>query len=354
MTSRFLPCALAAAGLLGGCATLAPQGQLNKVTKQFSEVVASGTTAINTEIAAKPAVRRDEALMYYFAHPDDPGNLTRAGVPRSFANYVCAGQGSLSKQTAELEYLKAYGDSLAAVTKPGADTFAGQWKKYKELRATGREPPKPGETPPPPNALFDQCVAEVLPLLQFPGVSATDFTNESPLGFLLGLKSLLDAVEQVGKSALKGVNEVESRRLFTEMVTGQHEEFRLRLGNELNPAMLDNAWQRRKARALWRPYRTFSRMMELDPVSKREEILKMADEVNRQLAEYDALTRTKSPADVVVAIAKAEEALYDVATNKDLSPSDILDFLILLGKDVEQIKEDYEALGEAVRTATSS
>lgn len=350
MKRLFRAAAGVAAGMLGGCITLAPQSQLDQVTAKFSEVVSKGAAAIAIETNAKSAVRRNEVVMYYLNNPTDPGNISSAGVPRSFINFVCVGRGALSKQTATIEYLDSYADSLSGVTKSGADTFAGQWKKYKELRQVALNDPPAAEVD--TKAVgFNQCAKEVGELIKFNGVSATDFTSESAVVALEGLKGLLAAVEQIAKTALKTVNEAESRRLFTELVAKQHENFQMRLSNDLNPTLLDDAWKRRKSSALWRPYRTFARMMELDPIAKRDEIIQLSDEAGKQLAEYDALYNTKPPSVVVVAIANAEQALYEVAMNKNLKPNDVLEFLTVISKDLGQIKKDYDAVGEAAKTA---
>ena len=338
--------AILATGSMSGCDTIAPQARLDDVSKRFGTVVSDSTSVVTAEINAKIAVRRDEIVMYYLLHPRDATNLTSDGKPRSFANFVCAGRGSLGGQTAGLEYLKAYSDSASDIIKPGGDTLAEQWKKAKSLSA---KPEKltastPAENP---KSAVDGCVAQVVPTLSFEGVSATDFSNESPLAVIEGLAGLLKTLETVAKDTLKGSNELLARRRFSELVEQQHDDFRVRLANYIDPDKLDNAWTRRKARSLWRPYRAFSRMMDMDPATKRDEIVTAAADINKQLSDYDALSRTKRPSEVVAALAKAEQALHDVATNKNANPADILVLLDLLARDVDQIKKDYEEVGKS-------
>ncbi|HZG08028.1 MAG TPA: hypothetical protein VEZ70_03510 [Allosphingosinicella sp.] len=331
---------------LSGCGTMAPSGQIAEVTTKFSDIVKSSSDTLLTETGAKTSVRRDEVLMHYISRGDNPGSITRAGVPRSFANYVCVGSSSLVNQTAFLDYSKAYSDALAGITKPGASTFAGQWKKYQELKKADTQAITPPEQMM-PGDLFEKCTADVSARLTFEGVPASDFTNESAIGFVLGLEQLVRAVETTLATGLKVGNEIESRRMFSRLVIAQHEDFQSRLSNDLRPDLLDNAWERRKSRALWRPYRTFARMMELDPARDRAEIYKLADETNAGLAEFDALRKTKSPATVVKSLAVAENAIYEVATNEKLSPRQLLSFLASIATDLEQIGKDYKGVKEA-------
>ncbi|MFK3775713.1 hypothetical protein [Pseudomonas sp. NPDC089406] len=339
-----------ALGASAGCVTLADKGRVDDVTNKFSEVVNKSSAIIAMEAAAKTGVRRDEVVMYYLHNGNDADNLDQAQTPRSFAHFVCAGQGALAQQLQATAYLKAYSDNLKIITKPGADTFSGQWKKFKENKEAKRPEDRPDSQT--PERSFTRCYTRVMQLSRFDGVSATNFNKESPAVAVAGIKTLLEAAEKVGKTALKLVNEIESRRLFNATVQMLHEDFQGRLSQDLNPDSLDDAWKRRQTQALWRPYQSFSKLMSLDPHKQSDEIIRLAAETSRQLSEYDALAKTEPPSTAVVAIAQAEESLYELATNQDLKPGDVIGFLEVITENIEQLRKDYSELETAAREST--
>ena len=333
---------------LSGCAgiTTAPTDTINDVTKAFGDVVSASATALAAEETAKPAVRRDEAVMYWMVQGDNPTNLTSAALPRSFSNYVCAGSGALRKAQSFVTYAQSYATSVRGITTPGGDTFAAQWKKFKDNEKSPVSDLKPLEPKNTSPEIFKTCADGVVRVVGFYGTPATDTSDEVAIGVSAvweAFVALSKALETAAKDGLKAINEIESRKKFSEFVTAQHQRFGAALGQNLSPEVLDAAWERRKARALWKPYGTFLEMMNLKPTvgADRSKIVALASRLNLEMVEYDTLQTIGAPGNIVKKLATAESRLYEVATDDKVSLSTVVAFLQALSADATQLTNDY-------------
>ncbi|MFZ0888512.1 MAG: hypothetical protein WA005_08680 [Candidatus Binataceae bacterium] len=120
---------------LAACAaTYEKQSTLENATKRFSDVVSSSSSILQLEVTDKPRIRRAESLQLFLINPHDETNFTSSGDKRAFAQYLCAGTSSLRKEKAFLDFAQSYATGAQGIVKPGGDTFADQWQKYKELQ----------------------------------------------------------------------------------------------------------------------------------------------------------------------------------------------------------------------------
>jgi hypothetical protein len=353
-----------------GCTSIAtaPTASIDSVVSGFGKVVTTSSSALSTEEQAKPGVRRDEAVMFYIANGDDPANLTHGGKPRSFGNYICAGSGALRKARAFLDYANNYSSAATGITTPGADTFAGQWAKYKSLE--GLPPTIDPPVPPKDTAKdeFDKCVTDIAgqisekeksrpSILDFPGHRASDTSDESLVAIsaaLEALKALRDALATAAKDGLKMVNAVQQRHRFNQFVSGQHEKFQAALGTDLNAQKLDDAWNRRKADSLWEPYATFSTMMDLDRTTQKLQIVETNARLRQELSTYDSLRAADSPSRIVKAIAEAETQMYQVAADDKVSLETVISVLSGIYSDVSTLQTDYQAVATKAAAAKKS
>ncbi len=352
---------------ISACAgmTTASTATVDAATKKFAKIVTSSSDALKIEEKAKPGVRRDETIMFYLAHGDDDKNITASGVPRSFGNYVCAGTGALRKARAFLTYAQSYATSATGITQPGGDSFAGQWSKFVELR----QPPDVKDAPSAASkasAMFDECITRVAgqiigaphaSSIEFAGTRASDTSDEAVVmvsAVFEAFKALYGALTTAAKDGLKVVNEVESRKKFTQFVTQQHEKFQAALSQTLSADKLNEAWERRKTDALWQPYYTFAKMMSLSRGTQKAQIVAIAAVLRDQMAAYDALAATDSPGAIVKSLAAAEDQLFQVASDNNVSLSTAISVLTAIEADVTQLKSDYVDVvskAEAARAA---
>ena len=321
----------------------------------FSDVVGTAAEAVSVEVKRNASVRRDEAIAYFLAKGDDPANITHAGVERSFANYVCAGSAELRRETAALKVLSAYSSAAAGIVAPGGDTFAEQWSRLtlqpQEVFELAGQRSAADDTPSPPgSATFSTCVNEVLRMVPPKGEVATELSNEGALVVITALtsiKSLMDSVAKLATDGLKAVSEVESRKKLKTFVNSQHEQFQSLLGTDLRSEVLDNAWARRKARALLRPYYSFSHMLkDFEPSVRPYSVLEVATEVNIELSEYDAMLVAQPPSVAIRSIAQAENSLHDLVNNDSMPLGTILASLKILSGNLKTLSSDHDDLAK--------
>ncbi len=368
MKQLFFIVATILATCLTGCLfTTAKQQTLESVTKGFTDAVTASTDTLEIEIKNKPAVRRDEALERFLRNPNDETNFTPAtGEPRAFARYVCAGTGALYKEKAALGFARTYAATCQGIVKPGGDTFAEQWKKYMELQkpAASLVSPEP-ETGKAKTSedLFNDCVEELANaktgLLAFNGVAASDTSDEVAFAAvpaaIAAYQAFYDALKKAATDGLKVVNQVQARRKFTEYVKATHQHFQALVGSDLSSDRLKDAWTRRKAHALWAPYVTFTRIVELRTANAPQfEIKELAIKLRTELAEYDALRGTGSPDRIVKSLSAAEDAVYQAATDERVSLDAIVSFLQAVASDAKAMKNDYQDLQKKTSEAYSA
>ena len=273
---------------------------------------------------------------------------------------------------------------MSGITKPGADTFAGQWQKFLDLKTPPKAPvppagaapaPPPSAAPaPPPSApaeqksaqeRFDECVTEIAGkigtkvetqggILVFRGYRASDTSDEAlPAisALLSALGGLKDALETAAKDVLAIANEAEARHQFTTFVKAQHEVFQAALSQNLTVAKLDDAWNRRKADALWVPYATFSKMLDLDRLTRQTEVIALSVQLKQELAVYDGMQSSQSPSRIVKAISESEAQMYSVATDTKVSLQGIVSVLDAIYKDVSTLQTDYKDISAKAAAA---
>lgn len=327
---------------LSACFTLAPTATINSTTKAFGDVVTTSTEVLATEKRAKPNVRRSEAVMFWIKKGDSTQNIVTADESESFARLTCAGVTSLERSKAFLEYASAYSTALNGITAPGGDSFSGQWKKFiennKRIELKGPKETKSGKDE------FDACAKEVAGQLLFTGAPAADVSDEAVAEVSTSLeayKALFSALEKAATDSLKAINEIQARKKFSEFVIRQDDSFNAALSQGLGASSLEDAWKRRKAASLWRPYQTFREMIRLNRTTQEREISALAIRMNSELAEYDALRATNSPLEVTKSLAEAQSRLLDLAKNDDLSVSGVISFLQGLQKQLANLKSDF-------------
>ena len=344
---RVICVALTVVGL-SSCATNVATTTINDNAKKFADVVTNSAATIATEAKQKPSVRRDEAIMAYLQGKRDETNLTANAVPRSFGNFVCAGSQSLTKQLHFFDYANAYAEALTGITAPGPNTFAGQWALFTKNQAPlpSFEKVKQGDPSVDAKDRFKQCADKVVSQIAFIGVVATDVSDEVAFAAIpaaiAALQALVKSLETAATDTLTAINQVEARRRASDLVKAQHEKFNQALTSDLSKTNFDDAWNRHKQDALWRPYLSFERMLQMDPIKNRYEIVQMSAQIQSQLALYDALASTKSPSEVINAIASSEAALYRAATDDTVSLEGTLSFLTAVAGDLSKIASDYQ------------
>jgi hypothetical protein len=347
---------LLSALLLVGCAqyktlTFAKESSLEAATKSFSDIVASSSGSLQLEIRDKPRVRRGEALELFLNDPTNEQNFTLGGDKRAFARYVCAGTGALQKEKAFLDFAKTYASGAQGIVKPGGDSFAEQWKKFRELEQPVGDMNSEGKDAPGQTS-YDKCVVELVGtdtaagLLAFKGLPASDTSDEiAPLAIpaaLEAFQALFSALQKAATDGLKAVNAVEARRKFTAYVVQMHEQFQGSLSSDLSSDRIRDAWIRRKAYALWAPYLTFTRILGLKKRNASNyQIKELAVKLEAELGEYDAIRATDPPDRIVKALSSAEQAVYEAAESNKVSLNAVVDFLTALAADVNGLKADY-------------
>lgn len=341
--------------LLSGCFTLAPTDTINTTTKAFSDVVITSAQALTVEQKAKPNVRRSEAVMYWIRNGDSNENISSKDTAGSFARLTCAGVASLGKTKAFLDYAGDYSKALEGITTPGGDSFSGQWKKFlenkKEVELKGPKEPSRSID------VFSACTKDVMTQIAFAGASASDTSDEAAVAVSASLeayKSLFSALEKAATDSLKVVNEIEARKKFSDFVIKEHAAFNAALAQGMGPSTLENSWKRRKAVALWKPYHTFQEIARLNTKTQAREIASLSARMLAEFSEYDALKNTRSPYEITKSLAKAENALFELARNKDLSVSSVLSFLKGLQKELATIKSDFDDVSSKVTALTSA
>lgn len=344
---------------LSGCAAQGggEKKSIKEAADTFSKIVSSSADIVREEARAKVAIRRDEAIVFYLTRGDDPTNITRGGEVRSFANYVCAGTGALQTQSAALDFASTYAKSVNALATPAGDTFAEQWARYLELRgpAPSLKEPEVGRSA---SQRFSECTAEVSQLLPPKGVAATDVSDEAAVAGVLAAveaaKELVTALKTLATRGLKAANEAQARDRVRNFVNANDERVAALLGTDLRPEVLRDAWQRRKARSLVRPYYSFAQMIgEAKPSVMPGAVLERSAVVHAQLQEFDALRSTSSPEKVILGIAQAQKALKDAVNSPDAQSS--LDvFLSALLSDLDGLKKDYDDLAKKAEAASKA
>jgi len=345
--------------------SVSEQTKLESVTKAFADVVDSSAEALKMEVASKPRVRRAEALQRFLVDPTDPANFTLDGEQRAFANYLCAGATTFRNEVQFLAFAKSYASGAEGIVKPGGDSFAEQWKKYKELQKPISVPnvPKPDGSG---KDLFKQCTKELLaetdgkpPLLRFSGVPATDMTDEIALAAIPAaveaFSALLSALETAAKDGLKAVNAVEARKKFSAYVNAVHQRFQGSISTDLDPDRMNDAWRRRKAQSLWRPYLTFMRILELKRKNASAyDIKELATKLEGELAEYDAIRATQAPGGLVRALSAAENAVLSAATDEKVSLDALIELLGAVSTEAKSLVNDYADVEKKTAAAISA
>lgn len=307
----------------------------------------------------------------FLVNPQDEANFTLGGDRRAFARYACAGTGALHRETAFLDFAQSYATGAQGIVKPGGNSFAEQWAKYKQLQKPLSQlvgSNKPGGTPQNKTSdqLYKECIDELTGvgsapgILDFRGMPASDTTDEVALGaispVIAAVEALFKALDKAATDGLTAVNAVEARKKLAEYVNTVHEKFQGSISSELSPDRLDDAWKRRKAYSLWAPYLTFTHILRLKAQNASDyEIKDYAVKLESELGPYDVIRGTKPPSAIVKGLSAAENAVYSAATDNSVSLEAIAQLLDGIIADINSVVSDYadvEKKGAAAITAT--
>lgn len=317
-------------------------------------------TVVDTESKAKPIVRRDEAIRYWILNGNDSAgtNLDSKKPKESFARFVCAGEGALIKSRSDLKYFSVYSSGLQAAVSPGADTFQGQFARFKdlskkELALDLPEPPSSGK-------LFRDCFDETASLLdQYElGMPASDTSDEFTIAGAIALveagKDVIKSLQTLAKDGLKIVNEAKARAHLKQYIEANREglakveaeinEKKLTRSCKVACSTLDDSWERRRAFVLGASYEKFKVILnDKDRRANSAKIRAAALDVSSELEAYDQITHTKRPSEVVKAWVSAAKQI-DVAVNDDsVSVEAIIEYLQSVKEDFDTIEADYKA-----------
>ncbi|WP_395378108.1 hypothetical protein [Marinicella sp. W31] len=339
--------------LLSGCPGTK---KLTTPIDNFNQIVESGTELVQTELKFKPSVRRDEAIVFYLINGNDPTNISSENVNRSFANYVCAGSSSLSSQLHALNFAAEYARTAKNIARPASDDFVDQWARYLELKQEVPllEPNRENNS----SSIRKSCIDSIQKLIPPTGKVATDVSDEIATSGVIAAyaatKELLNSLKGLATRGLSVVNEAKAFERLKEFVNKNHENVKRILGSDLRPDQIDDAWERRKARSLIRPYYLFSELLKRNhPEIKMSnvEILEVATRIEIQLQEYDAISATQSPSKIIVGIAISQEKLFEAVNDDNYQSESLISFFDNFIGDLKSIKESYDEVKLKAREA---
>lgn len=335
---------------------------LSDAANKFDSAVKAAQTSLDTEIKAKSRIRRFEAIEYYIQTKRFVGKPSVAVIPDitgsdqlgSFARYVCAGSASLLREKSALKGVASYSGGLKEILDPGTDTLSGQYARFKALNEQDNLDLQPqGATQ--QKDVVQKCADDLVKrLTAWRPAPTTDTYDESPFAIITAGVALKNSIADLLKGGLNEYNNLAAKEKFSKYMNKYHPQFLAVMSQDMPEATLNDSWNRRIVVSLNRPFQTFKKIFKtpqaINPEDDDDRIRNIGMKVNDQLSEYDALQASTPPVVVRNQVAAAEDQLYKLAQNKDVTISEIIDFLVALESSFESIKTQYDAANKAAST----
>lgn len=365
-------CCFSTAAFLSGCetGTLASRDKLNEAQQKL-QTAGDNLGKMTTDHAKNVRiVRRELAFAYLISNgmpateSPSPTNIDPRVPEASFQNYVCAGIAQGTGPLRGAKYIAQYNKQVAKILTVPPDTLSGQLAALKVFADSKTEiVPLPTEND--VDKEEENCRAAVGDLLKLAKSvpirhkkhQLEAFDPISMLAIYQAVTVLIDKGKQLAKDALKIAVEIRTRQQLTEFVVSNQSNFNKVLTEQLDNTELEGAWKMRRAASLYRPYLLFSAAMnglESEPgitTAIGSKYRKSFDAIDKSLAEFDAMSTTPSPASFREAVKKSQDVLLALATNKDVSLSEIVGFLTEMSDMIDTVRTDWSDLAEAAEAS---
>ncbi|MCI3204821.1 MULTISPECIES: hypothetical protein [Pandoraea] len=346
---------------LAGCSAIQFRSKdtLQSAADGFDAAVKASAGAFDTELKARPRVRRIEAVEYYVqTHRIKPGEIRIFDIDAddplgSFSRFVCAGTDDFVRERAAIAFDTAYSGGLKQVLAEGDDSIGGQWSRFQALRKPIKVPGLPDGTIP-KNAV-KACADDLKQRLIAwdKGRPSTEVSPEVATAAIPAAVAAYKALAALFQTGLTAYNDMAAKERFGKYVKEFHPKFEEVMNNDFKESTIASAWNRRQIASLQRPLATFRKLL-LTPAG-----IKAADDdirirelgmlANEQLAEYDALHASPSPVELRTKLVDAEAQLVTLVNDKHVSISDLVEFFKELKEDFDKAKTQYAAADAAVR-----
>lgn len=349
--------AVAVVALAGCSATqFRKKDTLQDAANGFDAATKASASALDTEVKSRARVRRAEAVEHYVqtfrSNPRPDYDIAAGDELASFSRFVCAGSDSFVRERAAMHYATAYAGGLKDVLAEGDASIGGQWKRLQELRKPLKVPGIVENTPP-KEAVLACAIALETQLKDWKGRSTTDASQETLVAAVPVAIAAYKAIAALLQTGLTAYNDMEAKQRFADYVNKFHPDFKKVMERDFTAEDLDKAWTTRQIVALQRPLATFRKMLITPARISRDaddiRIRELGMQVHDQLAEYDALHVSQSPAVLRQKLVDAEDQLKTLVDDKHVSISDLVAFFNELKDDFDKAKTQYEAADAAVR-----
>lgn len=345
---------------LAGCSTvqLRSKDSLQGAANGFDAAVKASQGALDTELNSRARVRRAEAVEYYVqTRRVKPGEVRIFDIDAgdelgSFARFVCAGTDDFVSQRAAMTFATAYSGGLKQVLAEGDDSIGGQWSRFQAQRKPIEVPGLPDDTVP-KNAVR-ACANDLKKrLTQWKVRPSTEVSAESIAAVVPAAVAAYKAIAALFQTGLTAYNDLAAKERFAKYVHEFHPKFETVMNNDFKASTLASAWNRRQIVSLQRPLATFRKLLitpvNITPADDDIRIRELGMLANEQLAEYDALHASPSPAALRDKLVAAEQQLVTLVDDKHVSISDLVAFFKELKDDFDKAKSQYAAVDAAAR-----
>lgn len=329
-----------AALLLPGCSLLRTPEYYAEGIESFAKGSQAAEKLVSENLETSAAVRRALAIQYYLAHPSSELNLASSSLQPSFASFACAGLTDYVLERQTVEFVGRYRSTLQSVAEAPDDDLVSIWMNIKELN----EPSKPLGLPTPIDTGATACRKEVERLLALPPVPLLDVQKESLVALAAGweaVSALYDAVIKVATDVSKLAEQAQRAKAIKQLIKQNQKVVAEVLENPELAASLASNWDRRRMAMLLLPFENFRRLLDLNTVTHRAEIVSLAVEVNSALAPFDQIRLRKSPQDIFAAVRGAQAKLVELADAK-VTAKEAAAYLKAFAKELSKIKDDID------------
>jgi len=340
-------CWLVLLPLLSGCAS---QKQLVSFGDEYLRANQSAVDAVSAELKLLQRTRRIAAILWYITDPKPSivTNIDRKRPLPSFINFVCAGADDFDVTNAALAYTTQYASAIRAITTVPDDSIAGYLEALTSLKREGKllDPPHVKTNQ------FEVCretVQRDLSLKGYPIVPPKPEAGVAEIASVQAFKDAISGIESLVKSALKLATEVEQRRALSVFFSKNRESYYRVLREDLGSAELSAAFERRRGIALVAPYYDFEYMLGLPQKTPPRDILAIASRIDASLAEYDRIRAQPNPSKLSEQFKKIDEKLLAYVSGK-VSVAETRQFLSDIGKELSQLKVNYQATEKALKS----
>jgi hypothetical protein len=338
--------------------------QYKEAIDAYATGMSAAQTVLNADVAEQTRTKRLTAVQYYLKSPlDGVANFDNQNAEASFATFACIGVEKKLVTSEGLEYLRRYGQALQSVGKEPDDELGKIWENIERLRALrepipyGKDAPvvvEPGKVPAVtvddgPTA---KCQALVLKLVRSPGMPARPRAKESLAGaiaFAEALKTLVSSVKAAAVHIAKKVDELERQKAFQEVVLGNSENVKQALdeANALS-SEINESWEEARQASLLLPHALFIKMVSLNTVTQRDEIIELALKIDSSLSDFDKARTQPPPKAIFQAVAQAQKNLESIATD-EATFRDSVAALKAFALELEALRDEVSTIKDAAK-----